>query len=181
VFSCIFIDMRLSEEILRIQEVMGISSETQSIIKEGENFFKSFLDRLLNKVKPKNPEKEFQKIVNLIFKMTIKDTTLDGVGGFKVAAVYIRKWGDNFNNPNDPGRTWKIQIRLYPLFRTKDVSESKFTEQYKEFQKQFETNAELMGLVTTSPITNEKVVNYEVSFDFMDISFKDIPMIQDLG
>ena len=144
------------------------------------DFIKTIKDRftsdyVLNARAEKEQREAFQKVVNLVYNITIKEAPIDGVGGLYVTSVWKTKWFSNYMDDKDLGKRWDFHVRLYPLFTKDDVDENKFKQEYSVFQEKFKSHADDMGISVSSPITHKNVPYYKVAFEFLDISF-DFPL-----
>jgi hypothetical protein len=122
-----------------------------------------YLKKLLNF---KGDEKrEFQKIVDIITKITKKENPVEGMVGVAVTNVDKKMWGQNFNNPKSVGLRWDFAVTIRPLFTEYNPNNSDdYGEKVLMFQDEFINNAYGMGFNVSSPIGHEKVKDYRISF-----------------
>ena len=124
-----------------------------------------YLKKLLNF---KGDEKrEFQKIVDIITKITKKEYPVEGMIGVAVTNVEKKMWGQNFNNPKSVGLRWDFGVTIRPLFTKYNPNNSDdYGEKVLKFQDEFIDNAYGMGFNVSSPIGHEKVKDYRINFNW---------------
>jgi hypothetical protein len=124
-----------------------------------------YLKKLLNF---KGDEKrEFQKIVDIITKITKKEYPVEGMVGVAVTNVEKKMWGQNFNNPKSVGLRWDFAVTIRPLFTQYNPNNSDdYGENVLKFQDEFLKNAYGMGFNVSSPIGHEKVKDYRINFNW---------------
>jgi hypothetical protein len=112
-------------------------------------------------------KREFQKIVDIITKITKKEYPVEGMVGVAVTNVEKKMWGQNFNNPKSVGLRWDFAVTIRPLFTQYNPNNSDdYGENVLKFQDEFLKNAYGMGFNVSSPIGHEKVKNYRINFNW---------------
>ena len=112
-------------------------------------------------------KREFQKIVDIITKITKKEYPVEGMVGVAVTNVEKKMWGQNFNNPKSVGLRWDFAVTIRPLFTQYNPNNSeKYGEKVLKFQDEFINNAYGMGFNISSPIGHEKVKDYRINFNW---------------
>ena len=112
-------------------------------------------------------KREFQKIVDIITKITKKEYPVEGMVGVAVTNVDKKIWGQNFNNPKSVGLRWDFAITIRPLFTQYNPNNSdEYGEKVLKFQDEFINNAYGMGFNISSPIGHEKVKDYRINFNW---------------
>jgi hypothetical protein len=123
-----------------------------------------YLKKIVSSTRP-DPRRDFQKVVDLITKITKREVPVEGLVGVEVVDTKKEMWGVNYMNNKDKGRRWDFSVVLRFVFKSeKDYDES--DKQIIKFKNEFTNNAYGMGLMNTSPITNKKVKDYRVNFMF---------------
>lgn len=123
-----------------------------------------YLKKIVSSTRP-DPRRDFQKVVDLITKITKREVPVEGLVGVEVVDTKKEMWGVNYMNNKDKGRRWDFSVVLRFVFTSeKDYDES--DKQIMKFKDEFVNNAYGMGLMNTSPITNKKVKDYRVNFMF---------------
>ena len=123
-----------------------------------------YLKKIVSSTRP-DPRRDFQKVVDLITKITKREVPVEGLIGVEVVDTKKEMWGVNYMNDKDKGRRWDFSVVLRFVFKSeKDYDES--DKQIMKFKDEFVNNAYGMGLMNTSPITNKKVKDYRVNFMF---------------
>jgi hypothetical protein len=112
-------------------------------------------------------KREFQKIVDIITKITKKEYPVEGMVGVAVTNVEKKMWGQNFNNPKSVGLRWDFAVTIRPLFTEYNPNNSDdYGEKVLMFQDEFINNAYGMGFNVSSPIGHEKVKDYRINFNW---------------
>ena len=112
-------------------------------------------------------KREFQKIVDIITKITKKEYPVEGMVGVAVTNVEKKMWGQNFNNPKSVGLRWDFAVTIRPLFTQYNPNNSDdYGENVLKFQDEFLKNAYGMGFNVSSPIGHEKVKDYRINFNW---------------
>jgi hypothetical protein len=112
-------------------------------------------------------KREFQKIVDIITKITKKEYPVEGMVGVAVTNVEKKIWGQNFNNPKSVGLRWDFAVTIRPLFTQYNPNNSDdYGENVLKFQDEFLKNAYGMGFNVSSPIGHEKVKDYRINFNW---------------
>jgi hypothetical protein len=110
---------------------------------------------------------QFQKIVDIITKITKRDNPIEGLAGVAVTHVKKDMWGQTFTDPKSVGMRWDFKVILRPLFTEYNPNkEEDYSQKVLKFEKDFLENAHGMGLGITSPIEHEKVKDYKVTFEW---------------
>jgi hypothetical protein len=132
------------------------------------DYLKQFLSgEVLDNYKKEQGRKEFQKLVDIVYKITSKDNPIEGMVGVLVGNIDKEMWGRNFNDDNSVGLRWDFKIILKPLFTDYNPNnEPEYNERVLRFEKKFVDNARGMGFEVISPIQHPKVKNYTVKFEW---------------
>jgi hypothetical protein len=132
------------------------------------DYLKQFLSgEVLDNYKKEKGRKEFQKMVDMVYKITAKDNRIEGMVGALVGNIDKNMWGRSFNDPNSVGARWDFTVILKPLFTNYNPNnESDYNERVLKFEQEFNQNAKGMGFELISPIQHEKVKNYRVKFEW---------------
>jgi hypothetical protein len=123
-----------------------------------------FLKKIVSSTRP-DPRRDFQKVVDLITKVTKREVPVEGLVGVEVVDTKKEMWGVNYMNDKDKGRRWDFSVVLRFVF-TSEKGYDESDKQIMKFKDEFVNNAYGMGLMNTSPITNKKVKDYRVNFMF---------------
>ena len=132
------------------------------------DYLKQFLSgEVLDNYRKEKGRKEFQKMVDMVYKITAKDHPIEGMVGVLVGNIDKEMWGRNFNDDNSVGLRWDFKIILKPLFTNYNPNnERDYGVRVLEFQSEFIKNARGMGFEAISPIQHPKVKNYTVKFEW---------------
>jgi hypothetical protein len=132
------------------------------------DYLKQFLSgEVLDNYKKEKGRKEFQNMVDMVYKITAKDNTIEGMVGVLVGNIDKNMWGQNFNDPNSVGSRWDFTVILKPLFTNYNPNnERNYGDRVLKFEQEFNENAKGMGFELISPIQHEKVKNYRVKFEW---------------
>jgi hypothetical protein len=132
------------------------------------DYLKQFLSGdVLDNYRKEKGRKEFQKMVDMVYKITAKDNQIEGMVGVLVGNIEKSIWGHNFNDEKSVGSRWDFTVTLKPLFANYNPNnESDYDERVMKFEKEFTTNARGMGFEMISPVQHEKVKNYRVKFEW---------------
>ena len=132
------------------------------------DYLKQFLSgEVLDNYRKEKGRKEFQKMVDMVYKITAKDNPIEGMVGVLVGSIDKSMWGQSFNDPNSVGARWDFTVILKPLFTNYNPNnESDYSEKVLNFEKEFNENARGMGFELISPIQHEKVKSYRVKFEW---------------
>jgi hypothetical protein len=132
------------------------------------DYLKQFLSgEVLDNYKKEKGRKEFQKMVDMVYKITAKDNPIEGMVGVLVGNIDKSMWGQSFNDPNSVGARWDFTVILKPLFTNYNPNnDPDYNERVLNFEKEFNTNARGMGFEIISPIQHDKVKNYKVTFEW---------------
>ena len=132
------------------------------------DYLKQFLSgEVLDNYKKEKGRKEFQKLIDITYKITSKTNPIEGMVGVLVGNITKEMWGRNFNVDGDVGSRWDFNVVLKPLFTEYNPNnESDYNERVLGFEKEFVDNARGMGFEVLSPIQHPKVKNYRVKFEW---------------
>ena len=132
------------------------------------DYLKQFLSgEVLDNYKKEKGRKEFQKMVDMVYKITAKDNPIEGMVGVLVGNIDKSMWGQSFNDPNSVGARWDFTLILKPLFTNYNPNnDPDYNERVLNFEKEFNTNARGMGFERISPIQHDKVKDYKVTFEW---------------
>lgn len=131
------------------------------------DYLKRFVD-----FKNDDPKKQFQKVVDVITKITLKDNPVNEMIGVAVTHVNKEMWGQNFNDSKSIGSKWNFKIILRPLFH-KHLSEisngNEIGKQLLQFEDEFIKSARGMGFELISPVTHKEINEYSIKFEFSSV------------
>ena len=132
------------------------------------DYLKQFLSgEVLDNYKKEKGRKEFQKMVDMVYKITSKDNPIEGMVGVLVGHIDKSMWGTTYTDPNSVGSRWDFKVVLKPLFTNYNPNnEQDYNDRVLKFREDFNTNARGMGFEIISPIQHDKVKNYKVTFDW---------------
>jgi len=132
------------------------------------DYLKQFLSgEVLDNYRKEKGRKEFQKMVDMVYKITAKDNPIEGMVGVLVGSIDKSMWGTTYTDPNSVGSRWDFKLILKPLFtKYNPNNEPEYDERVLNFEEEFNRNARGMGFELISPIQHEKVKNYKVTFDW---------------
>jgi hypothetical protein len=97
----------------------------------------------------------FQKVVDVIFKYTMKHSPVDNLKGVEVTKVTPQGWGSDMKDDSKGSHTeWIVLLnpKLPKWFNPDDID---YRTQLENFKKEFASIANMMGLTSTSPISQE--------------------------
>ena len=97
----------------------------------------------------------FQKVVDVIFKYTMKHSPVDNLKGLKVTKVTPQGWGGNMNDSSKGSHTeWTVVANsILPKWFNPD--DDNYKSQMEKFKTEFKSIAEMMGLSSSSPLSRE--------------------------
>jgi hypothetical protein len=99
---------------------------------------------------------EFQKVVNVIFKYTMKHAPVDNLKGLEITKVTPQGWGGNFMDDEAKGTHTEWTVLLNPVLpKWFNPDDSDYEMQMEKFKKEFTSIAHMMGLSSSSPISQE--------------------------
>lgn len=132
------------------------------------DYLNQFLSgEVLDNYKKEKGRKEFQKMVDMVYKITAKDNPIEGMVGVLVGHIDKSMWGTTYTDPNSVGSRWDFKVILKPLFTNYNPNnDPEYNEKVLNFEKEFNANARGMGFELISPIQHNKVKNYKVTFDW---------------
>jgi len=97
----------------------------------------------------------FQKVVDVIFKYTMKHSPVDNLKGVEVTKVTPQGWGSDMKDDSKGSHTeWIVLLnpKLPKWFNPDDIN---YRTQLEDFKKEFSSISNMMGLTSTSPISQE--------------------------
>lgn len=107
----------------------------------------------------------FQKVVDVIFKYTMKHKPVDNLKGLEITKVSHQGWGGDFTSDVDKGTHTEWIVLLAPKlpkwFNPDDID---YRTQLEDFKKEFASIAHMMGLSSSSPMSQEGYPNDKVKF-----------------
>jgi len=106
----------------------------------------------------------FQKIVDVIFKYTMKHKPVDNLKGLEVTKVTPQGWGSDMRDDSKGSHTeWTILLtpKLPKWFNPDDID---YRAQLEDFKREFASIAHMMGLSSSSPMSQEGYPNDKVKF-----------------
>ena len=132
------------------------------------DYLKQFLSGdVLDNYKKEKGRKEFQKMVDMVYKITAKDNPIEGMVGVLVGNIKKEMWGQTYTDPSSVGSRWNFTVVLKPLFTNYNPNnEPDYGERVLNFEKEFSKNIRGMGFEVMSPIQHEKVKNYKVTYEW---------------
>ena len=97
----------------------------------------------------------FQKVVDVIFKYTMKHSPVDNLKGLNITKVSHQGWGGDFRDESKGTHTeWTILLTpVLPKWFNPDDSD--YEMQLENFKKEFYSIARMMGLSSSSPMSQE--------------------------
>jgi len=162
--------MNLQENISRIKEVMGLERKDLN-----ESFFSELGDKLeywlnkdidlTNKYHQRDAKQTFEKMIDLLYKISIKESPVDELDGVRVVNVDKQQWGGSYMDDKDKGKMWEFIVRVDPYYKQEEIKdEYKFRTQFDKFYETFQNNADRMGLTRVAPFEDKDVQDYRVKF-----------------
>ena len=106
----------------------------------------------------------FQKVVDVIFKYTMKHKPVDNLKGLEVTKVTPQGWGSDIRDDSKGSHTeWTILLtpKLPKWFNPDDID---YRTQLEDFKREFASIANMMGLSSSSPMSQEGYPNDKVKF-----------------
>jgi len=98
----------------------------------------------------------FQKVVDVIFKYTMKHSPVDNLKGLEITKVTPMGWGGDFTSDNSKGTHTEWTVLLTPVLpKWFNPDDSDYKMQLENFRKDFQSIAHMMGLSSSSPISQE--------------------------
>ena len=99
---------------------------------------------------------EFQKVVNVIFKYTMRHAPVDNLKGLDITKVTPQGWGGNFMDDESKGTHTEWTVLLTPILpKWFNPDDNDYRMQMENFKKEFTSIAHMMGLSSSSPISQE--------------------------
>lgn len=132
------------------------------------DYLKQFLSGdVLDNYRKEKGRKEFQKLVDMVYKITAKYNPIDGMVGVLVGNITKEMWGRNFMRDDDVGSRWDFKVVLRPVFTNYNPNnDPDYGQKVIDFTEEFSRNARGMGFESISPIQHEKINNYRVTFEW---------------
>ncbi len=106
----------------------------------------------------------FQKVVDVIFKYTMKDAPVDNLKGLEVIKVTHQGWGSDMKDDSKGSHTEWIVVAHSILPKWFNPDDDNYKSQMEKFKKEFKSVAEMMGLSSSSPMSREGYPNDKVKF-----------------
>jgi hypothetical protein len=106
----------------------------------------------------------FQKVVDVIFKYTMKHKPVDNLKGLEITKVSHQGWGSDIRDDSKGTHTeWIVLLtpKLPKWFNPDDID---YRTQLEDFKKEFASIAHMMGLSSSSPMSQEGYPNDKVKF-----------------
>ena len=106
----------------------------------------------------------FQKVVDVIFKYTMKHKPVDNLKGLEITKVSSQGWGGDMRDDSKGTHTeWIVLLtpKLPKWFNPDDID---YRKQLEDFKKEFASIAHMMGLSSSSPMSQEGYPNDKVKF-----------------
>jgi len=98
----------------------------------------------------------FQKVVDVIFKYTMKHSPVNNLKGLEITKVTPMGWGGDFTSDNSKGTHTEWTVLLTPVLpKWFNPDDSDYKMQLENFRKEFQSIAHMMGLSSSSPISQE--------------------------
>jgi hypothetical protein len=106
----------------------------------------------------------FQKVVDVIFKYTMKHKPVDNLKGLEITKVTPQGWGSDIRDDSKGSHTeWIVLLtpKLPKWFNPDDID---YRTQLEDFKKEFASIAHMMGLSSSSPMSQEGYPKDKVKF-----------------
>lgn len=115
--------------------------------------------------------KEFQKIVDILFKATKKDFPFDDLKGLQVATVHFWTDNENWNRFQGEPLDTKVNVVMYPVIDESNPIKSKeqFDLDFKKFQEVFDNHVRWRTLNNFFPIIDKIKRDVKVVYTFYDL------------
>jgi hypothetical protein len=98
----------------------------------------------------------FQKVVDVIFKYTMKHSPVDNLKGLEITKVTPMGWGGDFTSDDSKGTHTEWTVLLTPVLpKWFNPDDADYKTQLENFKKEFHSIAHMMGLSSSSPISQE--------------------------
>jgi len=163
-------ELGIPYESMLINEVKE-SKKKYIVTKQQYDLIKEYFDPLyyLKKIMNDDPkyikdpsslkyEGAFQKIVDVIFKYTMKHTPVDNLKGLEVSKVTPQGWGGGDGETSSftgSSRTEWIVVAHSVLPKWFNPDDDNYKSQMEKFKTEFKSIAEMMGLSSSSPLSRE--------------------------
>jgi hypothetical protein len=97
----------------------------------------------------------FQKVVDVIFKYTMRQEPVNNLKGLEITKVTPQGWGSHMGDDSKGSHTiWTVLLSpVLPKWFNPDDSDYKM--QLEKFKKEFTSIAHMMGLTSSSPMSQE--------------------------
>ena len=106
----------------------------------------------------------FQKVVDTIFKYTMKDAPVDNLKGLEVTKVTPQGWGSDMKDDSKGSHTEWIVLLIPILPKWFNPDDIDYRTQLEDFKREFASIANMMGLSSSSPMSQEGYPNDKVKF-----------------
>ena len=106
----------------------------------------------------------FQKVVDVIFKYTIKHSPVDNLKGLEVTKVTPQGWGSDMKDDSKGSHTEWIVLLIPILPKWFNPDDIDYRTQLEDFKREFASIANMMGLSSSSPMSQEGYPNDKVKF-----------------
>lgn len=106
----------------------------------------------------------FQKVVDAIFKYTIKNAPVDNLKGLEVTKVTPQGWGSDMKDDSKGSHTEWIVLLIPILPKWFNPDDIDYRTQLEDFKIEFASIANMMGLSSSSPMSQEGYPNDKVKF-----------------
>lgn len=106
--------------------------------------------------------RSFQKIVDLIYKFTIKEVPIKGLERMEVTDVEKKDWWENSTTPTNKGKYIQYTVTIKPIFT--DPNDFSYVD-FDKFVLRFFNNATAMGLTSYSPVEDKDIKDYRVKYE----------------
>jgi hypothetical protein len=100
-------------------------------------------------------EVAFQKVVDVIFKYTMKHSPVDNLKGLEVSKVTPQGWGGNMDDDSKGSHTEWTVVAHSILPKWFNPNDDNYKSQMEKFKTEFKSIAEMMGLSSSSPLSKE--------------------------
>jgi len=98
-------------------------------------------------------EEAFQKVVDVIFKYTMKHSPVDNLKGLEISKVTPQGFGDSSDSKNSHTEWTVVAHSILPKWFNPD--DDNYKSQMEKFKTEFKSIAEMMGLSSSSPLSRE--------------------------
>jgi hypothetical protein len=98
-------------------------------------------------------EEAFQKVVDVIFKYTMKHSPVDNLKGLEISKVTPQGFGDSSDSKNSHTEWTVVAHSILPKWF--NPNDDNYKSQMEKFKTEFKSIAEMMGLSSSSPLSKE--------------------------